>query len=144
MKKFGAFLICCCALSVFVSAMRVDTAQARTTYLKAFKQKYVGEKKTEVQKALDAEMKRVKSCNVCHDPRHEEDEKPSKENRNPYGQLLSKQLSEKDQKDLDKALKVITKAETEKAEGAKNSFGELLKAGKVPFEYEEEEEKKDK
>ena len=140
MKKIGALLITCFVVAVALSMVRVDTAQARSTYAKAFKAKYIGEEETDAQKTLAAEVTRVKTCNVCHDPRPGESGKPDKKNRNPYGQTLAKLLSEKDQKDQDKATKMLAKIEAEKVKDAKKTFGELLKSGKVPFEYEEEKE----
>jgi len=138
MKKIGAFLICCFVLTAVLSLIRVDSAQARSTYAKAFKQKYVGDETTEVQKALALEIKRIKTCNVCHDPRPDKESgRANKENRNPFGMTLAKHLSEKDQKDLEKALKMLEKIETEKAEGADKPFGELIKSGKVPYEYKD-------
>ena len=137
MKKFGALLVCCFAIATIVSIARVDKAQARPTYAKAFKEKYVGDEKTDVQKSLAAEIKRVKTCYVCHDPRPDDSGKANKKNRNPFGQTLAKHLSEKDQKDKEKALKMLAKIEGEKADGAQKTFGELIKSGKVPFEYKE-------
>lgn len=137
MKKLGAFLVCCFALSLVLGAWRVNTAQARSTYAKAFKERYVGDETTEVQKALAAEIKRIKTCNICHDPRPDESGKANKKNRNPFGQTLAKHMSEKDQKDKEKALKMLEKIEGEKADGTEKTFGELIKSGKVPWEYKE-------
>ena len=93
MKKLGAVLIGCYALTSVMGWVGVRTVQARPTYSKAFLEKYVGEEKSDTQKALAAEIKRVKKCNVCHDPRKNEEGKASKKNRNPFGQALSKLLS---------------------------------------------------
>ena len=98
MKKFGAFLVCCFVLTSVVSLVRVDTAQGRSTYAKAFVEKYVGDETTDAQKTLAAEIKRVKKCNVCHDPRPDDSGKANKKNRNPFGQTLAKHLEEKDQR----------------------------------------------
>ena len=137
MKKFGAFLVCNFVLASVFGLLRVDTAQARPTYAKAFVEKYVDDETTDTQKALAAEIKRVKKCNVCHDPRPGDSGKASKKNRNPFGEALAKRLSEKDKKDQEKALKMLDKIEGEKAKEADKKFGELIKAGKVPFEYKE-------
>lgn len=137
MKKISAILVSCFVLSGLLSLV-VNNAHARSDYYKAFAEKYVGDEKTEVQKKLALEVKRVKKCNVCHDPRPDDSGKASKKNRNPYGQQLAKHLTEKDKKDKEKALKVLVKIEGEKAKDAKKSFGDILKAGQVPFEYKEE------
>jgi hypothetical protein len=139
MKKLCVLLFGCFVLTSVLSLVRVETAHGRSTYAKAFKEKYVGEEETEAQKSLAAEIKRVKTCNVCHDPRPDESGKANKKNRNPFGQTLAKYMSEEDQKDKEKALKMLAKIEGEKAKDAEKTFGELIKSGKVPFEYKDAE-----
>jgi hypothetical protein len=141
MKKLCSLLVCAIAVVVLCNFGQVNTAYGYPKFLKAFQQKYVGDKKagqTEEQQALAAEMKRVKTCNVCHDPRPDESGKPQKKNRNPYGELLNKHLTEKDKNDLEKAVEMLGKIEGEKQDkDAEKTFGELIKAGKVPFEYKD-------
>lgn len=138
MKKLGAVLIGCYVLASVMGWVGVDRAQARPTYFKAFLEKYVGDEKSDSEKALAKEIKRVKKCNVCHDPRKGESGKASKKNRNLFGQELSKLLSKDDQKDKEKALKMLAKVESKKAPDSEETFGQLIKAGKLPFEYKEE------
>jgi len=114
---------------------QVNTAQAFPTFAKAFLQRYVGEKKSTAQQKLDKEISRVKKCYVCHDPRKDDNGKASKKNRNPYGAALHKYLGKDDKKNLEKALKMLEKVEDSKADGADKTYGELIKSGKVPFEY---------
>ncbi len=136
MKKLGALLFGCFVVA-FSSALRVDTVEARSTYAKAFEKKYVGDETTAAQKSLAAEIKRIKTCNICHDPRPDDSGKANEKNRNPFGKTLAKLLNEKDQKDEAKALKMLEKIETEKPEGSDKTFGELIKSGKVPWEYKD-------
>ena len=87
------------------------------------------------KRRLAREVKRVKHSAVCHDPRKGEDGKASRKNRNPYGAAVNKLLTKKDQKDLDKALKMLDNVAKEKLKGAEKTFGELIESGKLPFEY---------
>jgi hypothetical protein len=135
MKKLTIVLVCLLAVTAVIALGQRNVAQARTTYAKAFVAKYVGDESNETQKTLALEIKRVKQCNVCHDPRKDESGKVSKKNRNPFGQTLAKHLTEKDQKDAEKATKMLEKIETEKIDGTEVTIGELIKAGKLPFEY---------
>lgn len=143
MKTLSIWLFCGVILSCVASLVLVDQASARTNYEKAFRKKYIGEEKSKEEKSLAEETKRVGKCFVCHDPRKDDDGKASKKNRNPYGQELAKLLTKDDQKDEDKILKMIEKVENLKAKDAKKTFGEIIKAGKMPFEYPEEK-KEDK
>ncbi len=130
----------CCVLAVMIGSLcLVPPAHAFPNFLKAFQKKYAGDKKpeTDEQKNLAQEMKRVKTCNVCHDPRPGDSGKADKKNRNPYGQALNKYLTEKDKNDVDKALEMLSKVEGEKAADDAPTYGELLKEGKLPFEYKD-------
>jgi hypothetical protein len=128
---------CVAGLAAFVTVCcfgRVESANAYLTFRKAFEQRYVAGAKTDVQKSLAQEVKRVK-CFICHDPRPEM--KKSKKNRNPYGQALNQYLTEKDKKDQAKAVEMLLKVENQKAAGSDKTFGELLREGKIPFEYKD-------
>ena len=136
MKKLSVCVACCVALVAGLCFLPARSADAYLTFSKAFLKKYGSDKSSEAQKSIAKEFTRVKKCAVCHDPRPGDDGKVSKENRNPYGVALSKLLTEKDQKNADKAAESLAKVESEKAEGAEQTFGELLSAGKLPFLYE--------
>ncbi len=137
MKKLCSLLVCSIAVLAICSFGRVNSAQAYPTFFKAFEKKYVGDKEADQQKALAKEVLRVKKCNVCHDPRPGDSGKASKKNRNPYGQELNKHLTDKDKKDVEKALEMLGKIEGEKVKDADKTFGELIKAGMIPFEYKD-------
>jgi predicted adenine nucleotide alpha hydrolase (AANH) superfamily ATPase len=127
-------------LCVFAAAFailfgRLPTAQAYPQFFKVFEEKYLGDKSTDIQKSLAEHVERVNKCNVCHDARKDENGKTSKKKRNPYGEALAKYLTKDDKKDTKKITESLNKVEKEKVEKAKKVFGELLKEGKLPFEY---------
>jgi hypothetical protein len=136
MKALRVSVVFCVALIGAVAALKVSQADAYVPFSRAFLKKYAGEKSTEAEKSIATEFARVKKCAVCHDPRPGDDGKPSKKNRNPYGLALGKHLTEKDKKDMEKALEMLPKVEAEKAEGSDKTFGELIKEGKLPYLYE--------
>lgn len=92
-----------------------DRAQARPTYLKQFMVKY---------EALAAQARQAK-CNVCHYGK-------SKKNRNDWGQAIMNHIGEKNQRDVEKIIEALTNAEKEQKPGTEMTFGDLLKAGKLP------------
>lgn len=142
MKKICLGLATCIVMAAFIGLLRINPVNARPAYYKAFKKTYVGEEKTDAQKSLAKEIKRVEGCNVCHDPRKDADGIVSKKNRNPFGMQLAKLLSKEDQKNSKKILESFAKVEKVKLEGCKETIGETLKSGKLPFEYKEEKEEK--
>ena len=117
----------------FLTVCVTGRVDGRSEYSKAWQKKYVGDKKTNVQKKLAAAVTKVKKCNVCHDPR-KIDGKISKKNRNDYGKALGKLLTKKDKKNTKKINDALTKVEKMGADKKKKlpSFGALLKAGKLP------------
>jgi len=64
-------------------------------------------------------------CAVCHPVK-------SKKKRNNYGVALSKQLTKKNESDLDKIKEALTKTEKEKSATDGKTFGDLIKAGELP------------
>jgi predicted adenine nucleotide alpha hydrolase (AANH) superfamily ATPase len=135
MKRSYLLLLCVVAVAFAMIFGRVPTAHAFPQFFKVFEEKYVGDKSTDVQKSIAAHIERVEKCNVCHDPRKDDSGKASKKNRNPYGEALAKLLTKDDKKDTKKITESLNKVEKEKVEKAKQLFGELLKEGKLPFEY---------
>lgn len=95
--------------------------EARQQYFNAFKEKYSDVKGAETAK-----------CAICHVG-------PNKKMRNDYGQALQKKLKEvtgddevKDLKDTDKINEALTKVEEENSATKGKTYGDLLKAGKMP------------
>jgi hypothetical protein len=142
--KRSTVVMAVCVVAIFAGVCHWNAAHARPKYFSAFKAKYLGDdeaKMSDAQKKL-AELAKEEKCSICHDPRKDESGKASKKNRNPYGVALSKFLSEKDKRDGEKAAKMLEKIEKEKPKDAKESdptFGELIKQGKLPFEYKDAE-----
>lgn len=89
-------------------------ALARPKYLKAFATKY---------KNLLAQAKKQK-CNVCHYGK-------TKKNRNDFGQALMKHVG-KNEKDTQKIDAALSATEKDNKPGSEKTFGDLIKAGKLP------------
>ncbi len=136
MRRLCSFLVCSLTLAVVVSGLPAPSADAYPDFYKAFEKKYVGDKSTDPQKSLAETISGMKSkCNLCHDPA-KINGKTSKKNKNPYGKELSELLGKDDKKNEEKIMKALAEVEDKKAENAKASYGDALKAGKVPFEIE--------
>ena len=76
---------------------------------------------------LAAKVKKVK-CNICHKGKKKKD-------RNAYGDALAKLLDrKKDKKNVEKIRKALKTVESQSATPGGPTFGELLKAGKLPAE----------
>ncbi len=76
---------------------------------------------------LAAKVKKVK-CNICHKGKKKKD-------RNAYGEALAKLLDrKKDKKNVEKIRKALKTVESQSAKPGGPTFGELLKAGKLPAE----------
>lgn len=101
------------ALAFLVANMISEKAAARPNYLKAFAAKY---------KNL-ADQVKAKKCGTCHYGK-------SKKNRNDYGVALSKATGKKAKGD--KVTAALTKTESVKKGDTGKTFGELIKAGKLP------------
>ena len=87
-------------------------AEARPGHRKIFEKEYP-----------KVNIKKVK-CNVCHEGK-------SKKKRNVYGKALGK-LMKKNEKDKKKVVEALKKVEKEKSAIKDKTFGDLLKAGKLP------------
>jgi len=79
-------------------------------------------------KAFAAAVEKAK-CTICH-------EKKSKKNRNNYGKVLAELLSRKtDTENKKKILAALKKVEAKRSDPKNDkspTFGELIKAGKLP------------
>lgn len=122
MKKLLGFAL----LGAFALSL-VGSAQARPPYPAIFKEVYEGN-----GAAISAAITGDKKCNVCH-------EGTQKKDRNEYGKALAKNMTKDDftkLKDDKEALAKALKEAFKKTESEKNAdgktFGELLKAGKLP------------
>ncbi len=123
MKKLVLLTLSATFAMAVVLVCETDTANAIPPIKKAFDAKYV-----KPDTPLAAAVK-VAKCNVCHI------NKKPKKMRNAYGMALSKYVTKKDGKDLDKINAALDKvAAMNSKEGDKDSptFGDLIKSGKLP------------
>ncbi|WP_254508454.1 hypothetical protein [Anatilimnocola floriformis] len=126
MKKVCLTLV----FGAFVLALGLSSASALPPFDKEWKAKYLPDSAPASLKDAAGTAK----CNVCH-------EGTSKKMRNAYGKAVGKYLTKADfeavKADPEKSKKYIVegleKAEAEKSASGK-SFGELIKAGKGPWE----------
>jgi hypothetical protein len=112
MRKCLTWISCFAALTAFVGG---PEAYARPQYVKAFITEYP---------ALKTEAEAAK-CGLCHP-----EEKKSV--RNDYGKALGTALGEKNVKADDKLAEALKKSEKEKSAVEGKTFGDLIKAGKLP------------
>jgi hypothetical protein len=102
-------------------------AFARKQYMDEFKAVYVKPDSADAgEKALAAEVETAK-CNVCHVG-------SSKKDRNAYGMALTDKLdkNDKDAAKIKKALEEVAKLPSDSAKPDSQTFGALLKSGKLP------------
>ena len=98
-----------------LAGLAANTAQARPQYYKAFTAKYA-----------NVTAAKTARCYVCHV------KGKSKRQRNNYGSCLAKLLGAKNVKDSAKIDAAFKKAEAADSAIEGKSFGDLLKAGKLP------------
>ncbi len=124
MKKAGLFLIC----GSVVVALSVNWASARPQFNAEFKGKYVKPDGTDVEKGFAKKVDMVK-CLVCHGKK---DGKEDKKVRNDYGKALNKLLNKDDAKNKVKINKALDTVYDEKVPDGTETFGDRIKAGKLP------------
>ncbi|MBI3469129.1 MAG: hypothetical protein HY000_39495 [Planctomycetes bacterium] len=104
------------AVIALMTCLTVEPAQARVKYSTAFKAAY-------------PELKGV-TCFTCHD---KDPESPtSRKLRNAYGVALEHALGKKNVLDVEVIKTALTKAEAEKSPDNGKTFGDIIKAGKLP------------
>ncbi|WP_459556642.1 DUF4485 domain-containing protein [Lacunimicrobium album] len=103
-------------LSIALTCGYTSPAHARAQYLAAFKKAYPN---------LEAAASETK-CMMCHP------NKDSKKERNEYAKEMGKSLTAKNEKDDTKLKEALTKAEAGKSAIEGKTFGDLIKADKLP------------
>jgi hypothetical protein len=103
-------------LSFTITCGYTSSAHARAQYLAAFKKAYPN---------LEAAASEAK-CMMCHP------DKDNKKERNDYAKETGKNLTAKNEKDDTKLKEALTKAEAGKSAIAGKTFGDLIKADKLP------------
>ncbi len=111
--KLIAIISFCFVGMVFLTNQ--EPAQARNKFVKVFAKTYPD---------LKPLVKKEK-CKICHPG------KKKKEN-NSYGDAMAKVLPKKNVKDEDAIKKALIAIEGEQSEVKDKTFGELIKAGKLP------------
>ncbi len=108
--------------------MPAQSAYGVAAFRKEFEAKYVKkEPTTDAEKNLLAAVTKVK-CNVCHVGKKKKD-------RNAYGVALSKELTKKDAKNVEKIQTALDKVAGLKADPddpSSPTFGELIQQGQLP------------
>ncbi|HEY4234806.1 MAG TPA: hypothetical protein VGM76_15340 [Lacipirellulaceae bacterium] len=113
------------ALSVLLIS-HVQRAAAFPEYFKAWQTEYLDSADHPADPAFAEHVKKDVKCLVCHQGMK------SKENRNAYGAELAKILTKKDKKNTDKIMAALKTVGDMKPAGGKETFGDLIKAGKLP------------
>jgi cytochrome c553 len=108
--------------SVIALALSVRWANARPMYNAEFKEKYTKDSE-EFRKKVE-----TAKCLVCHGKGA--DGKENKKIRNDYGKELAKLL--KNEKDKQKIQQALDKVYDNKVPDGSETFGERIKAGKLP------------
>ncbi|HWL07486.1 MAG TPA: hypothetical protein VNQ76_03710 [Planctomicrobium sp.] len=119
MKKLGSVLSLC-AIASLMCLFAPHQAEARPPYMKGFNEKY-GE--VETIKARAEELK----CGVCHGEGGK-----NKKVVSDYGKALGQALGGKNVKEAEKIAKAYETIEAKKDNGSDKTYGEELKAGKLP------------
>jgi hypothetical protein len=128
MKK--ALLRSACMVVVAISLLWLveSLANAMKPFRDEFVAKYVKLDGTDAKEKAFAQAVQTAKCNVCHQGK-------SKKERNVYGRALNKFLSEGDAKNKEKirtALDNTAELRSNPADPNSPTFGELIKAGKLP------------
>ena len=105
-------------VAVAMLSVNLEKARARPNFPGVFAKQYPG---------LKAQVKKVK-CAVCHPKANNK----KKKIRNSYGKALKKALGAAKVKDKKKIAAAMEKIEKQKSAVKGKSFGDLIKAGKLP------------
>ena len=100
-----------------MTLVAAPAAHARPQYIKAFVAKYP---------QFEDEAKKTVKCAICHPPGEKKDV------NNDYGTALKKALGEENVKDDKKIDEAFTAIEKEDSKTAGKTFGDLIKANKLP------------
>ncbi len=134
MQKIALILI----VSVVTTCGLAQPAQALKQFGEEFLKYYKIDKKSEVKTDFAKTVIKAK-CWVCHQGK-------KKKHNNPYGQelakLLDKKKDKKDTKKIIEALEKVAKIHTDPKDKKSPTYGDLIKADKLPGGTLEEAKKK--
>ena len=131
---------CCCAATILalVLGATLQPAYAIKPFSDEFTGKYVKKDSPEKKDQDFAKLVEETKCNVCHTG-------TSKKDRNPYGvelaKLLDKQADKDNQEKIRSILDKVEKFHSNPEDKKSPTFGELIKAGKLPGGTPAEEKK---
>jgi hypothetical protein len=129
MKKVVLIVYC----GALVVGITLNHAGAMPQFKKEFQDKYVKKDSSDAAEKSLADAFETASCLVCHTKKA--DGKADNKSHNVYGKSLKKLISKKDAKDKEKIREALDKVAGEKVDPSKPdspTFGELIKAGKLP------------
>jgi hypothetical protein len=114
------------AVLVVLIVSRLQPAAAFPEYFKAWQTEYLDNAVHPADQKYVELVKKDAKCLVCHEGMK------SKKNRNAYGAELAKLLTKADKKNTDKIMAAFKSVADMKPEGSKETFGQLIAAGKLP------------
>lgn len=114
------------AVLVVLFVSRVQPAAAFPEYFKAWQTEYLENATPPADPKFVDLVKKDAKCLVCHEGMK------SKKNRNAYGAELAKLLTKADKKNTDKIMAAFKTVGEMKPEGGKETFAQLIAAGKLP------------
>lgn len=140
MKKSLLYSISGTVAAVAVFAFLATPAVAIKPFKDEFEAKYVKEESKDAKEKAFAEAVEKAKCNVCHQGK-------TKKERNVYGTALSVLLDKTEDKEnvkkVQKSLDIVSRLKSDLKDPKSPTFGDLIKAGKLPGGEPKEEEKKD-
>lgn len=129
MKKWFVTVLAGCVVAGLVFGLAAPQAQAIKQFKDEFDAKYVKPDSQDAKEKGLAEAASAAKCLICH-------EGESKKQRNAYGQALDQLLDKKEDKEnkekIQAALDSVAKQKVDPNDAASPTFGDLLKAGKLP------------
>lgn len=117
LKSSTTLVTAACVLVGFGLALSAPDAQARPKYLQQFVKKYPNLKAAAT----------AKKCACCHDSADKK-----KKTRNDYGKAVGAGIVKKNEKNEAAIIKALSQAEQVKSKKTGMTFGEMIKAGKLP------------
>jgi hypothetical protein len=145
MKNFCLISFSVLTATLLVFAFGTERAQSRPQYAKAFAAKYAKADSTNAEEKAFAAAVTSAKCGVCH-------EGESKKNRNAFGKQVAEIIKpkdapadwkgEKDPKKIEEAFDKAIAAHIDAKDPKSPTFGDLIKAGKLPGGEPKADEKK--
>jgi len=134
MKKVCIFAVCGLLTAGMALGRGVPQAMADNAFRVEFLTLYVKADSNDAKDKAFAEAVEKAKCNICHEGK-------SRKNRNCYGKalggLLSRKTDTENKAKIQAALKKIAEKRPDPKDPKSPTFGELIKAGKLPCQPKE-------